>query len=80
MCPTLATKSSTSNLNFEKLDNTETNLTYQSNSRSINHASLNYLSEIREVRLHIVNRVLIGNWNINSIKNKFDQLKDTVLK
>ena len=73
-------KSSTSNLNSEKFDNTEINLTYQSNSRSINNACLNSLSEISELRLHNVNRVLIGNLNINSIRNKFDQLKDTVLK
>ena len=62
------------------MDNTEINLTYQSNSRSINNASLNSLSELSELRLRNVNRVLIGNLNINSIRNKFDQLKDTVLK
>ena len=62
------------------MDNTEINLTYQSNSRSINNASLNSLSELSELRLRSVNRVLIGNLNINSIRNKFDQLKDTVLK
>ena len=57
------------------LDNFEINLTYQCNSRPINS-----LSEIRELRLRNVNRVLIGNLNMNSIRNKFDQLKDTVLK
>ena len=64
------------------MDNSEINstLTYQSNSRSIHDASLNSLSEISELRLRNVNRVLIGNFNINSIRNKFDQLKDTVLK
>ena len=61
------------------MDNTEINLTYQSNSRSINNGSLNSLSEISELKLRSVNRV-IGNLNINSIRNKFDQLKDTVLK
>ena len=76
----LSEKSSTSHLNSEKLDNTEINLTYQSKSRSINNASLNSLSELSELRLRNVNRVLIGNLNINSIRNKFDQLKDTVLK
>ena len=73
-------KNSTSNLNSEKLDNSEINLIYQPNSRSFNKASLNSLSEISELRLRNVNRVLIGNLNINSIRNKFDQLKDTVLK
>ena len=76
----MSEKTSTSNLNSGKLDNCEINLTYQSNSRSINNACLNSLSEISELRLHNVNRVLIGNLNINSIRNKFDQLKDTVLK
>ena len=64
----------------EKLDNTEINLTYESNSKSINNASLNSLSELSELRLRSVNRVLIGNLNINCIRNKFDQLKGTMLK
>ena len=55
-------------------------MTYQSNSRSINNASLNSLSEISKLRLRNVNKVLIGNLNIDSSRNKFDQLKDTVLK
>ena len=62
------------------MENSETNLTYQSKIRSINSAPLNSLSEILQMRLRSVNRVLIGNLNINSIRNKFDQLKDTVLK
>ena len=65
-------KTSTSNLNSEKLDNTEINLTYQSSSRSINNASLNSLLEVSELRLRNVNRVLIDNLKINSIRNKFD--------
>ena len=65
-------KTSTSNLNSEKLDNTEINLTYQSSSRSINNGSLNSLLEISELRLRNVNRVLIDNLKINSIRNKFD--------
>ena len=69
-----------SNLNSEKFDNSERNLRYQSNSSSINNASLNSLSEIRELRRRNVNRVLIGNLSINSIRNKFIQLKNTVLK
>ena len=62
------------------MDNFEINLTCQSKSGSINSASLNSLSEIREVRLRNIIRVLIGNLNVNSIRNKFDELKDTVLK
>ena len=49
---------------------------FRNQQTAINNASLNYLSEIHELRLQNVNRELIG----NSIRNKFDQLKDTVLK
>ena len=73
-------KTRTSNLNSEKLHNSEINLTYQSNSRSISKASLNSLSEISKLRLRNVNRVLFDHLNINFIRSKFDQLKDTVLK
>ena len=63
-------KTSTSNINFDTLGNSEINLI----------SSLNSLSMIRELRLRYVNRLLIGNLNINSIGNRFDQLKETVLK
>ena len=63
-------KTSTSNINFDTLGNSEINLI----------SSLNSLSMIRELRLRGVNRLLIGNLNINSIGNRFDQLKETVLK
>ena len=63
-------KTSTSNINFHTLDNSEINLI----------SSLNSLSMIRELTLRCVNRLLIGNLNINSIGNRFDQLKETVLK
>ena len=55
-------------------------MTYQSNNRPINNASLNSLSKIRKLRLRNVNRLLTGNLNINSTRTKFDQLKDIVLK
>ena len=55
-------------------------MTYQSNSRSINNTSPNSLSKILELGLRNVNRILTGNLNIDSITNKLDQLKDTVLK
>ena len=63
-------KTSTSNINFHTLDNSEINLI----------CSLNSLPMIRELTLRCVNRLLIGNLNINSIGNRFDQLKETVLK
>ena len=43
--------------------------------RSINEASLDPLSEISNV-----NKVIIGNININSLPNKFEQLKELVIK
>ena len=55
-------------------------MTYQSNSKSTKNVYLDSLSEIREIRLRNINKVLIGNSNINSIRNKLDQLKYTVLK
>ena len=37
-----------------------------------------YLSD--RLRLRIVNRILIGNLNVNSIRNEFDHMKDAELK
>ena len=39
---------------------------------SINEASLNPLLEINNLRLKNVNKVIIGNININSLPNKLD--------
>ena len=41
---------------------------------------LNSLSEIHELRLRSVNRVLIANLSIKSIRNRIYQLKGSVLK
>ena len=38
------------------------------------------LSEIKNLRLRNVNKFIIGNINIKSLPNKFEQLKDLVLK
>ena len=73
-------KTSTINLISEKLDNSEINLKNQSNIGSMNNASLNSLLEISELRLCNINRVLIGKLNINFMRNKLNQLRDTVLK
>ena len=45
-----------------------------------NDEFLNLLSTIKNLRLSIVNGVVIGNLNINSLSNKFNQLKELVLK
>ena len=47
---------------------------------SINDASLDPLSEIKDLRLRNVNKVIIGNININSLPNNFEQLKELVIK
>ena len=57
----------------------ERSLTDQSEKKSIN-ATSNSLSNIKEIRIGKANKVTIGNSNINSIINKFGQLKETVLK
>ena len=47
---------------------------------SINDASLDPLSEIKKLRLRNINKAVIGNININSLPNKFEQLKKLVMK
>ena len=47
---------------------------------SINDASLDPLLEIKNLRLRNVNKVIIDNININSLPNKFEQLKELVMK
>ena len=46
----------------------------------MNDASLDPLSAITNLRLRNVNKVIIGNININSLPNKFEQLKELVIK
>ena len=46
----------------------------------MNNASLDPLSAIKNLRLRNVNKVIIGNININSLPNKFEQLKELVIK
>ena len=43
-------------------------------------ASLDPLSVIKNLRLRNVNKVIIGNVNINSLPKKFEQLKELVIK
>ena len=57
----------------------EKGLTDQSEKKSINTAR-NSFSKIKELRFEKANKVIIGNLNINSTRNKFEQLKGTVLK
>ena len=45
-----------------------------------NDASLDPLSEIKDLRLRNVNKFIISYININSLPNKFDWLKELVMK
>ena len=40
----------------------------------------NSLSKMKQIRIGSVKKVIIGNLDIYSIRNKFEQLKKTVLK
>ena len=57
----------------------EGSLTDQSEKKSINAAPKS-LSKIKELRIGNANKVIIANLNVNSNRNKFEQLKETVLK
>ena len=54
-------------------------MTDQSEKKSVN-TTPNSLSKIKEIRIGNANKVIIDNLNINSIRNKFEQSKETVLK
>ena len=45
-----------------------------------NDASLNALLEIENLGLKNVNKIINGNINIKSLSNKFEQLKELVMK
>ena len=51
-------------------------------ARSINDTSLIIypLAKIKNLRLRNVNKVVISNVNMNSLANKFEQLKELVMK
>ena len=57
----------------------ENNLSNKSD-RSINDASLDSLSEIKSLRLRNINKVIIGNINIKVFPDKFERLKELVMK
>ena len=65
--------------NGNKVCYSERSLTVQSEKKSID-TTPNYSSKIKETRIKNANRVIIGNLNIISIRNKFEQLKETVRK
>ena len=46
---------------------------------SINDVLQHCITEIKNLRLRNINKVILANLNINSLPNKFDQLKEIVL-
>ena len=48
--------------------------------KSINDGFLDPSSEIENLRLRNINKVIIDNTNVNSLPNNFDQLKELVMK
>ena len=47
---------------------------------SVNSDSSDFVIDINDLRLRNIDKVLIGNINVNSIRNKFEQLKELILK
>ena len=47
---------------------------------SINDVFSHCITEIKNLRLRNVNKVIFGNLNIHSLPKKFDQIKEIVLK
>ena len=76
------TDSSTMDLSISSCDLSEEhkvlNLVNQASNKSINVTSPNLLFEIKKLRIRNPNKIIIGNLNINSLPNKFEQLKDIV--
>ena len=62
---------------IKNLDNNDMNTSNEKYSTDI--APGNSLFEIKVLRFRNPNKIIIGNLNINSLPNKFDQLNDTVL-
>ena len=56
------------------------NLVNQTSNKSINVTSPDLLFEIKKARIRNPNKIIIGNLNINSLPNKFEQLKDIVMQ
>ena len=78
------TDSSTMDLSISSCDLSEEqevlNLVNQASNKPINVTSPNLLFEIKKLRIRNPNKIIIGNLNINSLPNKFEQLKDIVMQ
>ena len=77
------TDSSTMNLSITPFDLSKEseviNIVNQANNKSIKETSPNLLFEIKNLKIRNPNTIIIGNLNINSLPNKFEQWKDIVI-
>ena len=55
------------------------NLVNQPSNKSIDETSPNLLFEIKKLKIRKPNKIIIGNLNINSLPNTFEQLKDILV-
>ena len=77
------TDSSTMNLSiscYPSEKNEAINLVNQASNKSIIEISPNLLFEIKKLMIRNPNKIIIGNLNINSLPNKFEQLTDIVIQ
>ena len=56
------------------------NLINQASNKSINVTSPNLSFEIKKLRIRNSNKIIIRNLNIDSLPDKFEQLKDIVMQ
>ena len=56
------------------------NLINQASNKSINVTSPNLSFEIKKLRIRNPNKIIIRNLNIDSLPDKFEQLKDIVMQ
>ena len=61
-------------------ENKVINLVNQANNKSINENSPKSVIEIKKLRIRNSNKIIIGNLNISSLPNKFEQLKHFVIQ
>ena len=78
------TDSSTMNLSITSFDLSKEseviNLVNQAKNKSTDGTSPNLVFEIKKLRIRNTNKIIIGNFNINSLPYKFEQLKDLVMQ
>ena len=80
----LKTDSSTMDLSISSCDLSKEhkvlNLINQASNKSINVTSPNLSFEIKKLRIRNPNKIIIRNLNIDSLPDKFEQLKDIVMQ